>query len=126
MAIVKNVGRQEALTAYIDIPYTELTTAGEFEIMNLPYGSDIQSGYIVDATTGITNAALSVEDADGNELIADMAGTFANGRVNITPDGTVISEPGYVKLDTTGNASAGTIRIVVAYIVNGRACVSEG
>ena len=127
MAITKNVGRQEALTGYIDIPYTELTTAGEFEVMNLPYGAQILSGYAVaTGLTGVTNLAVSVEDGAGVELIADIAGTYGAGRVDFTPSGEVLSVPGYVKIDTTGNASAGSLRIVISYIVNGRTCVSEG
>ena len=76
MAITKNAGRQEALTGYVDVDYTELTTAGKFEIMNLPYGATIVGGSITNGLTGPTDIALSVEDEDGTELQSDMAGTF--------------------------------------------------
>ena len=127
MAITKNAGRQEALTAYIDIPYAgDLETAGEYEIMNLPEGVDIVSGYIVSGLTGVTDYTLTVDDKDGTEIIADMAGTYGAGRVDLVPLGTVTTVPGYVKLATTGNASAGSIRVALTYIVNGRACMTEG
>ena len=125
MAITKNAGRQEALTGYVDVDYTELTTAGKFEIMNLPYGATIVGGSITNGLTGPTDIALSVEDEDGTELQSDMAGTFG-AYADILPDGTVLAVPGYVKMTTTGNASAGSVRVALTYIVDGRACVSEG
>lgn len=128
MAIVKNVGRQEVLAGYIDIPFTELTVAGEFEIMNLPYGAMIAAGSVAaKSLTGVTDVTVAVDDAEGVELIADMSGTYAaSGAVPIVPDGTVLGVPGYVKIVTTGNASAGELRVYLSYIVDGRACVSEG
>ena len=126
MAITKNSGRQEVIAARVDIDYTDIATAGEYEAMNLPEGAIIVSGYFYDDTTGLTDVAISVEDGDGTELIADMAGTFANGRVDITPTGAKITVPGFVKLDTTGTVTAGTAYLYIEYVVAGRAAFSEG
>lgn len=126
MAIVKNAGRQEPLAAYIDIDFSELTTAGEFEVMNLPEGAMFIAGGIISGLTGPTDYTLTVDDKDGTEIVADVAGTYGAGFVAIAPNGTATTVPGFVKLTTTGNASAGTIRVYLCYIVNGRACVSEG
>jgi hypothetical protein len=126
MAITKNVGRQEVIAARVDIGFADIAVAGEFEAVNLPPNAIIVGGYFYDATTGVTNDAVSVEDVDGTELIADMAGTFADGRVDITPTGDILTVPSFVKLDTTGNASAGTAYLHLEYVVVGRAAFSEG
>lgn len=126
MAIVKNAGRQEVIGAYIDIDYTELATAGEFSVMDLPEGALIVGGGIVSGLTGVTDYALSVEDKDGTEIVADVAGTYGAGYVALVPVGTVQTVAGEVKLDTTGNASAGTVKVYVEYVVMGRAAFSEG
>ena len=126
MAITKNVGRQEVIAARVDIDWTDVAVAGEFEAINLPPGAIIVAGYFYDATTGITDVAVSIEDAAGTELVADMAGTFANGRVDLTPTGYVSTVPAFVKVDTTGNASAGTAYLHIEYVVKGRAAFSEG
>lgn len=126
MAFKKNPGRQEVIAARVDIDFTDIDTAGEFEVMNLPDGAVIVGGYFYDNTTGLTGVAISVEDASGTELIANMAGIFSNGRVDITPTGDVITVPGFVKIDTTGNASAGDAYLYIEYVVKGRAAFSEG
>lgn len=126
MTIVKNSGRQEPLTGYIDIDFSELTTAGEFEVMQLPTGAMLIAGGIVSGLTGVTDYTLTVDDKDGTEIVADVAGTYGAGYVAIAPNGTVTTVPGFVKLTTTGNASAGSVRVYLCYIVDGRACVSEG
>lgn len=126
MAITKNVGRQEVIAARVDLPFADIATAGEYEAMNLPANAVIVGGYFYDDTTGLTNVAISVEDQAGTELIADMAGTFANGRVDITPTGVALSVPGFVKLDTTGTVSAGDAYLYIEYVVKGRAAFSEG
>lgn len=126
MAITKNVGRQEVIAARVDIPFSAIATAGEFDAIDLPANAIITSGYFFDATTGVTDVAISVEDSTGTELISDMAGTFANGRVDITPTGDLLTVPSSIKLDTTGNASAGSAYLYIEYVVKGRACFSEG
>ncbi len=126
MAITKNAGRQEVIAARVDLPFADIAAAGEYEAMNLPEGAIITSGYFYDNSTGLTNVAISVEDKDGTELIADMAGTFANGRVDITPTGVALTVPGFVKLDTTGTVTAGTAYLYIEYVITGRAAFSEG
>ncbi len=126
MAITKNAGRQEVIAAKVSIGFADIASAGEYEAMDLPQGAIITSGYFYDATTGLTNVAISVEDKAGTELVSNMAGTFANGRVDITPDGAALSTPGFVKLDTTGTVTAGTCYLYVEYVVDGRAAFSEG
>jgi hypothetical protein len=126
MAVIKNAGRQEVIAVKQDLPYADIATAGEYEVINLPAGAIITAGYIYSGWTGPTDYALVVEDAVGASLIADMAGTYGAGRVNITPTGAALAVPGYVKLTTTGNATAGTGYIYLEYVVNGRAAFSEG
>jgi hypothetical protein len=126
MAVTKNAGRQELLVAYVDIPFGDIAAAGEYAVIDLPYGADIVSGYITSGLTGVTDYTLTAEDKDGNTVIADMAGTYGAGRVDLVPVGTVPTVPSELKLTTTGTASAGSIRVVVSYIIDGRACVSEG
>jgi len=126
MAVTKNAGRQEVIAVKQDLPYADIATAGEYEVINLPAGAIITAGYIYSGWTGPTDYTLVVEDATGASLIADMAGAYGAGRVNITPTGAALSVPGYVKLTTTGNATAGTGYIYLEYVVNGRAAFSEG
>lgn len=126
MAIKLNVGRQCVISAKVDIPFADIAVAGKYPAIELPPGAVIVSGYFYDATTGVTGVAISVDDEAGTELVADFAGTFANGRVDVAPTGDVLSVPSTVQVTTTGNASAGSAYLYLEYVVDGRAEFSQG
>jgi len=129
MALVKNSGRQEVIAARLGLPYQGLTTAGTFEAINLPEGAIITSGYVFIGTlTGVTNMAVNVVDKDGTELLPDMAGTYAAGRVDLVPLGVKIPVPSFINITTTGDATDGDTQnyLYVEYVVAGRAAFSEG
>jgi hypothetical protein len=126
MAIKKNPNRQEVIASKTDINYLDVATAGKFEAAQLPAGAIIVGGYFYSALTGPTNATVVVEDKAGSGLIANIAGTYGAGRVNFTPTGVKLGVPGYVKVTTTGNASAGTAYLYLEYILDKRSAFSEG
>ena len=130
MAYKKNVGRQDALYLKQDIVFGDVPTAGEYELANLPEGACVLSGHIytssgADATGTIT---LTVEDKDGNavDTLSGALDVTAVGIDAITPTGETYSVPSFIKGTTNVDFTQGAFELVVGYIVEGRACVSEG
>lgn len=130
MAITKNVGRQEVISAYVTIGFADVTDAVAAEAIDLPEGAIVVGGNLIarvafDSATSDTMAVT----VDSETLLAatSIAATgstpFTAGTVAALTAANTVD----VTWDGTGTApSAGSVVLEVQYIVEGRAAFSEG
>lgn len=133
MAITLNAGRQEVISAYIDVTYDDVpTTATAYEAFNLPVGAEIIAGELVvdTAWNTATTATFDLGDAlDDDRYTASAIDLKTAGR-------TALTLTGYVTLSTSNTlnwlgayagtaATAGAARVRIDYIVRGRAAFSQ-
>jgi hypothetical protein len=131
MAFTKSPERQYPLTAVVELDYTDLPSGEAVEVIDLPPGAMVIDGFaqiLVQDNAG-TSSVFDVGDADDDDryvtdldLKSGQVGSFelfsANGLAREYTGGGVIE----VKRTAVGTAStAGRVRVVVTYIVNGRA-----
>lgn len=127
---LKDHGRQYPLWAYQEAGLADLPTGVATEVMDLPPNAVIVGGFSevtegfnagtsAVADIGITGAATTFETAQNLAAITNPAVEFAAGLfTNTGPNGTaVIVTPVYVGTAAT----AGKLRIGVAYILPNRA-----
>lgn len=133
MAITKNKGHQEVISAYVDIAFGDVgTTATAYNAIDLPVGSEVIGGALVVDTawdTG-TTATLSVGDASSAARYLAATSVKATGRTALVPTGfvTTATQPAVsVTTVITGTATTvGAARLRVDYIVRKRATVPRG
>ena len=133
MAITKNAGRQEVISAYVEFTYASIgTTAVAVAALDLPVGAIVVGGDIVVTTawnTG-TSAVLDVGDATSANRYANDVDLKTAGRTALVPTGfTHTSADNVLKVLPVyvgTAATAGAARLRVDYIVKGRSAFSQG
>lgn len=131
MAIKKNAGRQEVIGALLTLEAADLAANGVVGNVDLPEGAIVTGGSVnvVEAVVGAGALATIAVSGQGASLSAtDVdAGTSQN---ELVFDGSVVGGGGGTIAVTlaagTGAATAGKISVIVEYVVEGRACFSEG
>jgi len=131
MAIKKSAGRQEVIAAVLVLDAADLDANGVVGAVGLPEGAVVVSG-TVNVVTAVARAGTGVTIADseqGASLSATDAdtGTSQNG---LTVTGAVVGAGGGdISVTLAGGSAAATggkIDVIVEYVVEGRACFSEG
>lgn len=137
MPITKKSGRQEVIAATADFTFADVVSGVYAPAVDLPGGAIVVGGHL--AITTVFNSAtddkFSIGDqvgsaaATANTYAAQSADVTAPGAVAIVPTGKKYAEPSTVGVVWTGTGaapSAGAGRLVVLYIVDGRAAFSHG
>lgn len=134
MTITKNAGRQEIISAYVDITYDQIpTTATAYAALDLPVNAIVVGGDITVTTafdTG-TSATIDIGDVtDDDRYTASAVNLKAAGRTALTLTGFVHTATQPV-LNALGAyvgtaATAGAFTLRVDYIVKGRSAFSQG
>jgi hypothetical protein len=134
MAYSKDVGRQYALVAEADVSYGDLTSGSRTELIDLPAGSRIIRGeYLVyPAFDSATSDAVTItDDADTPVTYVDDTDAQVADRLAFTmPDDNTnyYAEPATIGVTWTGaggSTSAGTVRVLVEYTLEGRALETQ-
>lgn len=134
MAITKLSARQSQLTATADFTYADLTSGAYAAAVDLPLNAIVTGGELVITTlfNSATTDQFSIGDQVGSAsagaatYAAQSADVTATGRAAvIVPIGKKYTEASTVGIVWTGAGaapSAGVGRLVVHYIIDGRAC----
>lgn len=137
MALTKKSARQSPIVATCDFTYADLTSGAYAPMVDLPAGAIVTGGYV--AITTIFNSATTDKFSIGDKVgsanataatyAAQSADITAAGIVAITPTGGKYTGAATVGVVWTGDGtapSAGVGRLVVQYILDGRAEFSQG
>jgi hypothetical protein len=132
MTFHKNSGRQEVVSAYVDIALGDLVSGAATEIIDLPVGAQIVGGDVVVDTA--FNSGTSDVIVVGDALVANRylgsTSIAAAARTALVPTGyRTLATSNKVKATITSvgtAATTGQLRVRVDYIVNKRAAFAQG
>jgi hypothetical protein len=138
MALTKKVARQSPLVATCDFTFADLVSGAFAAMIDLPVNAIVIAGDL--AITTLFNSATTDKFSIGDKVgsAAAVVDTFAVTSADITatgraaqivPIGKKMTSPGSVGIVWTGDGAApaaGTGRLTVQYIVDGRSQVTEG
>lgn len=131
MTISANAGRQEVISASVAIDLTDATlVSGTAQnAIQLPPNAYVVGGQ-VDTTTAFDSATTDVADVViGSESLLATGDIAALGSLSLSGNAIKANTPSWVTFEWTGAGAApseGTVRLTVQYVVDGRACFSEG
>lgn len=133
MAITKNAGRQELVTAYVDINLAYVTTGVDVSALDLPVNAVIVSGSLTttEAWNSTTSDVMDVGDATTqNRYLNDGNIRALGAHVALVPTGFVhtSTQPALTVrwVSGGGTPTTGKVRLAVTYYVIGRAAFSQG
>ena len=135
MTITKQSGRQELLSAKIDIPFASLVSGVALPVMEMPANSFVVGGGLVVATVFDSSGGVSPTDTvvvTGASAEALLASTDVQtlGWTPLTPTGNKSTTVGNISVTWTGvgdvAAAHGALTLFVNYLVDGREEVSQG
>lgn len=131
MAITKNSGRQHVITAMVVIGFADLTSGADVAALDLPAGAIVQSGdvSVVTPFNSGTSDVIDVGDAGSQNRYLNDGNIHAAGRAALVPTGfkTTSETPVTVRWVGAGAApTAGSVRLTVNYVVEGRSDFSQG
>jgi hypothetical protein len=132
MAIPKNSGRQEVISAYVDVSYADLASGTAADAIDLPVGAIVIGGAVVvtAAFNSATSDALVVGDSASSNRFKSSFSIAATGLTALVPTGYVaLATTSKVRVTWTGVGTAptaGAFRLRVDYIVEKRAAFSQG
>jgi hypothetical protein len=131
MSITKNAGRQEVISAYVDVALADLTSGAAAAAIDLPPGAVVVGGDVVVDTAfdSGTSDAIVVGDASVANRYLTSTSIAATGRTALVPTGfKVTAAQPAVAVTWTGvgtAATVGALRLRVDYIVRGRSFFTQ-
>ena len=132
MTITKNDGRQDLVTAHVDITYDMLTSGSALAAIEVPGGAVVVDGFlqVVTAMDSGTSDSLEVGDAaDNNRYTSSAVDGQTVGLTALDIDGHEYTQQTDITVKWTGAGSAptaGALRLVVMYFDTGRAHFTQG
>lgn len=132
MAITKNKGRQEPISAYVDVAYSDLTSATAAVAMDLPVGAVVTGGAVMvdTAFNSATSDVLVVGDALSANRYKSSYSIAAAGLTALVPTGyQTLPTSNQIKVTWTGVGAvptAGAFTLRVDYYVRKRAAFTQG
>ncbi|ODS67298.1 MAG: hypothetical protein ABS37_00350 [Acidovorax sp. SCN 65-108] len=137
MPITKKSGRQEVIAATVEFSFADLVSGAYAAAVDVPGGAIVDSGYcaILTIFNSGTDDKFSIGDKVGSAsatattYAAQSADITAPGIIQIVPTGKKYAEPSTIGIVWTGSGAAptaGTGRLTVKYIVDGRAAFTQG
>jgi len=131
MAITKNTGRQEVISAKVSFTLgtgADVSAIGVYEAIEVPRGAIIISGYVYisDATTATVD--LNIGDGGSSTRYAATIDGAATGLTALVPTGYKYTEKDTIDVAITVAAAeaAGVAELVINYIIDGRAEFTQG
>ena len=131
MPITKDSNRQPPLVAMVEVSFADIASGVAAAAVELPGGAIVTGGAVTVITpfNSGTSDVLDVGDsASGNRYLND-ANIHAAGRTPLVPTGLVMENVGDISVTLTAvgtAATAGSVRLEVEYVVEGRASTSQG
>jgi len=133
MTISANVGRQEVISASVDVDLIEATlvTGVAQNAIQLPPNAYIVGGQVdtVLAFDSVTSDDVDVVVGTETLLAAGDVSVLGASVALTTGQGIKTNAPTWVTVEWNGvggSQTEGTARLTVQYVVDGRACFSEG
>jgi hypothetical protein len=132
MPIKKLSGRQELITAYVDIGFADLVNGVAQAAIELPVNAVVVSGDAVatEAFNSVTSDVLDIGDDTVQNRYLNDANIHALGRTPLIPTGFVTTATQRninVTWVAVGAApTAGKVTVSVQYYVRGRAAFAQG
>lgn len=133
MPIKKNVARQSPVVAHLTIGFADISTYGTAEAaIEVPAGAVLIGGDVTVTTAwnSATTATLKLGDAaDDDRYTGTAIDLKTAGRTALTLTGHKYTVGDMLKAlvaQTGAAATAGSMRITVQYLVEGRAAFSQG
>lgn len=129
MAITKSAGRQEVISAVVEINFGDVTDAVAVEAVDLPEGAVVVGGSLVARTAFNSATSDTMAVAVDSETLLAATNIAATGSTPFTA-GTVaaLAAPNTVDVTWDGTGAvptAGQVVLIVNYVVEGRACFSQ-
>ena len=130
MAITKNDGRQEVIAAYVSFAFGDLTTAVAEDAIELPANARIVGGQL-DVTTAWDSATSDVAVVSiGSETVLSSTSIAATGSTPFTDTQgvktTTVTDATITWTGTGAAPAAGVGMLTILYVVEGRACFTQG
>ncbi|MGE4338842.1 MAG: hypothetical protein AB7E55_23115 [Pigmentiphaga sp.] len=131
MSITKDSNRQDVLHASVEISYADLVSGAASAAIELPGGAIVITGDVTVITpfNSVTSDVIDVGDSVTANRYLNDGNIHAAGRVALVPTGYVMPNVGDLSVtyvSAGGLPTAGLVRLSVCYVVDGRACTSQG
>lgn len=131
MAVTKNPARQEAVHAYVDIAYGDLTSGTDHAAIEVPANAVVVEGAVVVSTAwnSATSDVLDVGDSGSQNRYKNDINIAATGLTAITPTGYKYTTKDNITVRWVGVSTApttGALRLRVSYIVIGKSEFTQG
>lgn len=136
MSITKLAGRQEVIsTSPVTLSFDTLSSdaAVAEAVIDLPANAIVVGGELIVDTAfdSTTSDVLDIGDGvDDDEYTSSQIDLQTAGRTALTLTGYKYTTPDTIDVEwtagSTGTATAGSARLIVQYIVDGRAAFSQG
>ena len=128
--ITKNCGRQTILSAEVDFTFADIVSGTFAPALDIPAGAIVVSGAVVVKTAfnSGTSDVLSVGDVALNTRYLSNGNIHATGMVNLVPTGFrhTGGEIGVLWTAVGAAATAGAAKLIVNYVIEGRATETFG
>lgn len=135
MPITKNAGRQGVLFSILTIPFADIVVGAQ-NVVDLPVGATVVAGGSLTVDTAVTGGGLSAITASVGDVTTPArylgaTSVFTATNTALVPTGfkTTTTQPALsITFAMTGGTvpTAGSIRLIVPYIVEGRSEVTQG
>jgi hypothetical protein len=131
MSITKNSNRQTPLVAMVEVSLADIASGVAAAAVELPGGAIVVGGDVTVITpfdSGTTDVIDVGDSGTANRYLND-GNIAAAGRIPLVPTGYVTENIGDINVTVTSVGTAateGTVRLTVEYVVEGRACSSQG
>ena len=131
MANKKQSGRQEVISAVLELGYADLDANGIVGIVGLPEGAIVVGGSVnvTEAVAG-AGAGVTVAVSGGGATVSAFDADAGTSQNDVGFDGSVAgaggSDVSVTLAGGSGAATAGTVYVIVNYVVKGRAAFSQG
>ena len=120
MAITKDSGRQWPLVAVVDFDYADIPAQATYEAIDLPAGAMVIGGVLEVITPDTGNGTIAVHI--GSTVLLAANDYDAAARTFITETDVVTTAADTVDIVVaTANLTVGTFRLIIKYIIDGRA-----
>ena len=131
MSITKDSGRQDRLVAMVEIGFADIATGVAAAAVELPGGAIVVGGAVtvITAFNSGTSDVLDVGDSVSANRYLNDGNIHTAGRIPLVPTGYVMPNAGDVSVTLTAvgaAATAGSVRLEVEYVVEGRASTNQG
>ena len=131
MANKKQSGRQEVISAVLELGYADLDANGVVGIIELPEGAIVVGGSVnVTVAVAGAGAGATLAVSGGGATLSAFDADAGTSQNDVTFDGSVVGAGGTNVSITlgggTGAATAGLAYAIVNYVVKGRVAFSQG